>query len=73
MGGHPPTTPSAATTLLATGLPAAPAHGWKLSGAGFGHGAGLSQYGAYGLAQKGAGYRRILAHYYRGDRDRQRR
>src|SRR5918998_4975778 len=35
-------------------------------GAGFGHGIGMSQYGAYGFAQKGLGYERILAHYYRG-------
>ena len=37
-------------------------------GAGFGHGIGMSQYGAYGFAQKGAEYERILAHYYRGTR-----
>ena len=35
-------------------------------GAGFGHGIGMSQYGAYGFAQKGFGYERILKHYYRG-------
>jgi stage II sporulation protein D len=35
-------------------------------GAGFGHGIGMSQYGAYGLAQHGWGYERILRHYYRG-------
>ena len=29
-------------------------------GAGFGHGIGMSQYGAYGFAQKGVGYERIL-------------
>ena len=53
-------------------LPAAPAAGqdrdWVVRGAGFGHGVGMSQYGAYGMAQQGAGYRRILAHYYRGTR-----
>ncbi|MDQ4048750.1 MAG: hypothetical protein M3131_05110, partial [Actinomycetota bacterium] len=37
-------------------------------GAGFGHGIGMSQYGAYGFAQKGFGFERILAHYYRGTR-----
>ena len=41
---------------------------WVVRGAGFGHGVGMSQYGAYGMAQQGAGYRRILAHYYRGAR-----
>jgi stage II sporulation protein D len=35
-------------------------------GAGFGHGIGMSQYGAYGYAQEGAGYRGILRHYYTG-------
>jgi stage II sporulation protein D len=33
-------------------------------GAGFGHGIGLSQYGAYGFAQHGFTYRQILDHYY---------
>jgi stage II sporulation protein D len=37
-----------------------------VDGAGWGHGAGMSQYGAYGLAQHGRTYRQILAHYYRG-------
>ncbi|HEX2095972.1 MAG TPA: SpoIID/LytB domain-containing protein [Solirubrobacterales bacterium] len=35
-------------------------------GAGFGHGIGMSQYGAYGMAQEGWGYERILRHYYKG-------
>jgi stage II sporulation protein D len=35
-------------------------------GAGYGHGIGLSQYGALGFARQGTGYRAILAHYYRG-------
>ena len=35
-------------------------------GAGYGHGVGLSQYGAYGYAQHGFGYRDILSHYYTG-------
>ena len=35
-------------------------------GAGFGHGIGMSQYGAFGFAKQGRGYREILAHYYRG-------
>ena len=38
---------------------------WKVKGGGFGHGVGLSQYGAYGLAQHGWGWKRILGHYYR--------
>ena len=35
-------------------------------GAGFGHGIGMSQYGAYGFAQRGFDYKQILRHYYRG-------
>src|SRR5215212_4318873 len=37
-----------------------------IRGAGFGHGIGMSQYGAYGYALKGAKYEGILAHYYKG-------
>lgn len=40
--------------------------GWVLSGRGFGHGAGLCQWGARGYAEKGWGYRKILLHYYPG-------
>jgi stage II sporulation protein D len=39
---------------------------WVVNGHGFGHGVGMSQYGAYGYAQHGKGYRFILAHYYSG-------
>jgi stage II sporulation protein D len=39
---------------------------WKVEGRGFGHGAGLSQYGAYGFAKHGRSYKQILAHYYSG-------
>src|SRR4029079_4722565 len=41
---------------------------WVLKGRGFGHGVGMSQYGAYGLARHGRGYRAILEHYYRHTR-----
>jgi stage II sporulation protein D len=37
-----------------------------IKGRGWGHGVGLSQYGAYGLARRGTSYDRILAHYYPG-------
>lgn len=33
---------------------------------GSGHGVGMSQYGANGLAKRGRGYKQILKHYYRG-------
>jgi stage II sporulation protein D len=45
--------PPGAATFLVTG------HGW-------GHGVGLSQYGAYGYAQKGVGYEKIVLHYFAG-------
>ena len=35
-------------------------------GQGFGHGVGMSQWGAHGLALQGADFREILLHYYRG-------
>jgi stage II sporulation protein D len=36
------------------------------TGQGFGHGVGLSQWGAQGMALGGASYQQILAHYYVG-------
>src|SRR5690349_16718271 len=39
---------------------------WVVRGHGFGHGVGVSQYGAYGYALHGKGYRWILGHYYPG-------
>jgi stage II sporulation protein D len=35
-------------------------------GRGFGHGVGMSQWGAYAMAQQGRSYQQILSHYYRG-------
>lgn len=37
---------------------------FKIIGGGFGHGVGMSQYGAYGLAKMGKKYPEILNHYY---------
>jgi stage II sporulation protein D len=37
-----------------------------ITGHGWGHGVGLSQYGAYGYAQKGVGYEKIVLHYFTG-------
>src|ERR1700712_2399091 len=39
---------------------------WVVTGHGFGHGVGLSAYGAYGYALHGKGYKFILGHYYKG-------
>ncbi len=36
------------------------------AGKGWGHGVGMCQVGAYGMAVRGRDYREILAHYYRG-------
>jgi stage II sporulation protein D len=56
-------TPAAALALV----PAAQASvSWVVRGHGFGHGVGMSQYGAYGYAKHGKDYRFILAHYYTG-------
>src|SRR3954451_12963416 len=53
--------------LLATAGPAAAAQTrFTIRGAGFGHGIGLSQYGAYGYAAHGSNYRDIVLHYYKG-------
>ena len=38
---------------------------WVVNGGGFGHGVGLSAYGAYGYGLHGYGYRQILHHYFR--------
>lgn len=50
---------SAITTVTAPSVVAVSGHGW-------GHGLGMSQWGAYGYAKHGWTYDRILAHYYSG-------
>src|SRR3990170_6187713 len=37
-----------------------------VSGRGYGHGVGMSQYGAFGMAREGYSYDEILGHYYTG-------
>jgi stage II sporulation protein D len=39
--------------------------GFVFTGRGYGHGLGMSQWGAYYLAEQGMTYSQILAHYYR--------
>ncbi|HEV8324570.1 MAG TPA: SpoIID/LytB domain-containing protein [Myxococcota bacterium] len=59
----------AAFAIAAAPWAAAPAHAastFTIKGAGYGHGVGMSQFGALGYAQHGAGYRDILGHYYGG-------
>jgi stage II sporulation protein D len=60
---------SIAAAMVVAFAPAASAAPMQVvRGAGFGHGIGMSQYGAYGMAQKGWGYAKILRHYYKGTR-----
>jgi stage II sporulation protein D len=40
--------------------------GWKAYGGGWGHGVGMSQTGAVGMAERGRSYEEILKHYYQG-------
>ena len=53
------------TSALAQPVPAGAAT-FMVTGHGWGHGVGLSQYGAYGYAQKGVGYEKIVLHYFAG-------
>jgi stage II sporulation protein D len=41
---------------------------FKVTGSGFGHGLGMSQYGALGMAKKGYNYQQIVTHYYQNTR-----
>jgi stage II sporulation protein D len=55
---------SAAAALVPAGAASAD---YVIDGRGFGHGVGMSQYGAYGYAlQEGRDFRWILGHYYPG-------
>ena len=58
-----------ATTASAQPVPPTAIPGEALfvvSGKGYGHGVGMSQYGAYGMAKAGHTYDKILRHYYTG-------
>lgn len=39
---------------------------FRIQGRGYGHGLGLSQWGAYSMARQGANYQQIVRHYYQG-------
>src|SRR4051794_21726332 len=66
------------TGLAVLALASAPASGeelpvsgpttWTVTGHGWGHGHGMSQYGALGAAGQGVGWKQILAFYYPGTR-----
>src|SRR3954465_4199583 len=59
--------PSALVLLAAFVLTASARADYVIDGRGFGHGVGMSQYGAYGYAlREGRDFRWILGHYYPG-------
>src|SRR3954447_10019716 len=65
-----PMTRTCFATLVAVLALAAPASAAKttftIKGAGFGHGVGMSQYGAMGYASHGWSAAQIMGHYYSG-------
>jgi SpoIID/LytB domain protein len=56
----------AGTATAAVVQPALTKPTFVIKGRGWGHGVGLSQYGAFGLARQGTVYDQILTHYYPG-------
>lgn len=56
--------PPATSVPSPTDPPAAVPASFTIAGAGWGHGVGMSQYGAQGMAKSGLGAPAILAHYY---------
>ena len=62
----PPPLPDLPTSAPVRVIAPATAPVLEARGRGFGHGVGMSQWGAHGLALKGADFREILRHYYRG-------
>lgn len=68
-GGAPASAASAAGAIVAvSGNQVTLPSGIVVSGGGFGHAVGMSQWGAYGMAQLGTKYVDILTHYYTGAR-----
>lgn len=53
-------------SLPAHAAPTASEPSWVFSGSGFGHGVGMSQYGAKAMADDGKSAAQILKYYYRG-------
>jgi len=58
----------ALTITLLSATPVLAARTVTITGGGWGHGIGMSQYGAYGRAQNGRNATNILQHYYSGAR-----
>src|SRR2546425_6170910 len=57
---------AAASLTTSPAASGATARTFTFYGSGYGHGLGLSQWGAYGMAQQGKTYRQILTHFYKG-------
>ena len=55
-------------TLSVGQVPAGATGSITFYGSGDGHGLGMSQWGAYGLATMGWRHRKILTHFYQGTR-----
>lgn len=65
-GATTTTTTAATTTATAPTVTSTAPEVLAVSGHGWGHGLGMSQWGAYGYAKHGWTYDKILAHYYLG-------
>ena len=59
-------TGSIATAPGAPADPCGPPTGFTVNGSGYGHGIGMSQWGAYGMAKEGSDAATIVTHYYAG-------
>jgi stage II sporulation protein D len=66
LAARPSVVRGATTTATATTTTSAAKVVLAVTGHGWGHGLGMSQWGAYGYAKHGWTYERILAHYYTG-------
>ena len=62
----PTVTPTAKPTVTPTATPRALPTSFAFAGSGYGHGVGMSQYGARGMALEGATGTQIVKHYYKG-------
>jgi SpoIID/LytB domain protein len=57
---------TAALLIAVSAAEASSQTSFTITGRGWGHGIGMSQWGAYGLAKHGSTYKEILQHYYTG-------
>jgi stage II sporulation protein D len=57
---------AAVAVAVVPAAPATAARNFTFFGSGYGHGIGMSQWGANGLAKMGWSEQRIIEHFYRG-------